>query len=150
MDEGSNLYILVCVGVCSVIMYVSPLHNVSLLFHCTIDPFLFCRCVAICYICVMDIYTQVSTNGYLSVSLQRSYTNPVIPGDTYIISPYGADIDLRIAGTVRYSNGFLSYHSQMSSVSSFIRTETGKSFYGNKMMVAEWDRVAKLSGNFVS
>ena len=68
-------------------------------------------------------------------------TTPTIPGDSRIVSPYGANINTNIAGTVRYTTGFSSSHPQMSSVSSFIRTRTGDSFSGTRMMVVEWDGV---------
>ena len=93
---------------------------------------------------------QVSTNGYISLGSEVTVTSPDIPGTNNIVSPYGADINTNIAGTVRYT-GFNSYHTtQMSSVSSFIRTSTGDSFYGTRMMVAEWDGVAKYLGSSVS
>ena len=78
-------------------------------------------------------------------------TSPSIPGSNSVISPYGADIDTRIAGTVRYTNGFTSNHAQMYSVSQFIRSNTEDySFTGTRMMVVEWDGVAKYGGSSVS
>ena len=80
-----------------------------------------------------------------------SLTTPTIPGDSRIVSPYGADIDTYSAGTVRYTNRFSSSHPQMSSVSSFIQTQTRDySFSGTRMMVAEWDNVAHDGGSSVS
>ena len=81
---------------------------------------------------------------------RESLTTPTIPGTSNIVSPYGADIDTNIAGTVEYTTGFSSSHSQMSSVSSFIQTQTGESFSGTRMMVVDWDNVAQDGGNVVS
>ena len=66
-----------------------------------------------------------------------------------ILSPYGAYINLTIAGTVRYTNGLVK-HPQMCEVSSFIRSWTNKAFYGTRMMVAEWNSVRESKGNSVS
>ena len=82
---------------------------------------------------------------------RESLTTPTIPGHSNIVSPYGADIDTSIAGTVRYTTGFSSSHPQMSSVSSFIQTQTRDySFSGTRMMVVEWNNVAQYEGNSVS
>ena len=76
---------------------------------------------------------------------------PTIPGESGIVSPYGADINTNIAGTVRYTTGFSSSHPQMSSVSIFIRTQTRDySFSGTRMMVVEWNNVARDGGSSVS
>jgi hypothetical protein len=89
----------------------------------------------------------VNTNGFISLGTNDGGTSPSIPGSNSVISPYGADIDTRIAGTVRYT-GFTSSHPQMSSVSQFIRSNTEDySFTGTRMMVVEWDGVAKYSGS---
>ena len=77
-------------------------------------------------------------------------TSPSIPGSLKIVSPYGANIDTRIAGSVRYTDGFINHHSQMGTVSSFIRSWTNDSFHATRMMVAEWDGVAQQQGNSVS
>ena len=79
-----------------------------------------------------------------------SLTAPTIPGTSNIVSPYGADIDTNIAGSVEYTTGFSSSHPQMSIISSFIQTQTGESFSGTRMMVVEWDNVARDGGNIVS
>jgi hypothetical protein len=84
----------------------------------------------------------------ISLGSNDDGTSPSIPGSYSVISPYGADINTRIAGTVRYTDGFTTYHPQMFSVSEFIRSETEDSYFtGTRMMVVEWDGVAKLSGN---
>ena len=79
-----------------------------------------------------------------------STSSPEIPGTRPIVAPYAADIDPRIAGTVRYTQFTTTDYSQMSRVSSFIRDQTYNSFYGTRMMVAEWDGVAEYSGSYVS
>ena len=84
---------------------------------------------------------------------EPSVTSPSIPGILKIVSPYGADIDTSIAGTVQYTpfNGEDSDMStQMRGVSNFIQNLTGSSFHGSRMMVAEWNRVALYNGNHVS
>ena len=73
---------------------------------------------------------------------------PTIPGSRNVVSPYGADIDTGIAGTVRYTR-FLTSHPEMRNVSEFISTKMG-AFTGTRMMVAEWDGVAKSGGSSVS
>ena len=52
--------------------------------------------------------------------------------------------------SVKYTNFTTSDSSQMNTVSSFIRSETGNSFSGTRMMVAEWNGVPKFGGSIVS
>ena len=66
-----------------------------------------------------------------------------------IVAPFAADIDTSRTGSVIYTE-FTTSDSQMNTVSSFIRSETGNSFYGTKMMVAEWNGVPKYEGSIVS
>ena len=69
-----------------------------------------------------------------------------------VVAPFGADVNTELAGTVRYTD-FDTYSStsySMSTVSRFIRDKTGDYFYGSRMMVAEWDGVAKYNGYSVS
>ena len=69
-----------------------------------------------------------------------------------VVAPYGADSNTEIAGTVQYTD-FYTYTStghSMTTVSRFIRDETGDNFYGNRMMVAEWNGVAEYRGSSVS
>ena len=76
--------------------------------------------------------------------------SPSIPGTENIVSPYGADIDPSVAGTVQYTS-FNSHSSHLSTVSSFVRSETGNyNFYGNTMMIAEWNSVSKFGRSSVS
>ncbi|CAI8021007.1 Vitellogenin receptor [Geodia barretti] len=90
----------------------------------------------------------VNTNGFISLAMNDDGTLPSIPGSNSVISPYGADIDTTIAGTVRYTNGFRGDHPQMSSVSEFIRSNTGDDYFaGSNMLVVEWNGVAKYSGS---
>ena len=74
---------------------------------------------------------------------------PTIPGNRSIVSPYGADIDTTVAGTVRHT-GFVTNHPEMDRVSCFIQTKTKDSFNGTRMMVAEWDGVARRDFSDVS
>ena len=78
--------------------------------------------------------------------------SPLIPDIHNIVSPYGADIDTRIAGTVRYTNGFIKTSAQMPSIIYFIKSQTNDySFNGEtRMLAVEWDSVAKLNGDAVS
>ena len=74
------------------------------------------------------------------------------PSSCSVVAPYAADINTQIAGSVRYTDFYTysSFGSSMTTVSRFIRDETGDYFYGNRMMVAEWNGVAKYNGIFVS
>ena len=76
--------------------------------------------------------------------------SPRIPEDNLmIISPYGALTDTEIGGRVRYTQ-FTTTDPQINTVSEFIRMETGSTFHGTSMMVAEWDRVVRYLGLPVS
>ena len=68
-----------------------------------------------------------------------------------VVAPYAADIDLDIGGTVRYTDfdAYSSSGSSMTRVSRFIQDETGDSFYGTRMMVAEWNGVSKYSVSLI-
>ena len=88
-------------------------------------------------------------NGFISMGTIPSSSPPTIPGSINVVSPYGADIDTGIAGAVRYTR-FLTSHPEMRNVSEFISTKMGVSFTGTRMMVAEWDGVAKSGGSSVS
>ena len=94
----------------------------------------------------MNVYVpQVSSNGYISMGVPPLSTFPTIPKTNNIVSPYGAHIDTSLAGRVRYMP-FTSNNSQLTRVSTFIESQTGFSFSGTTMMVAEWDHVAKYGG----
>ena len=69
-----------------------------------------------------------------------------------VVVPYGDDSNTEIAGTVQYTDfdTYSSTGSSMSTVSRFIRDETGHNFYGSIMTVAEWDGVAEYNGFSVS
>ena len=67
-----------------------------------------------------------------------------------VVVPFAADIDTSLTGSVKYTQFTTSDSSQMSTVSSFIRSETGNSFYGTKMIVAEWNGVPELGESTVS
>ena len=99
------------------------------------------------------LHFQVSTNGDILMGETpcSSYTLS-FPSSCSVVAPYAADINTQIAGSVRYTD-FYTYSSSgsaMSTVSRFIRDETGDYFYGNRMMVAEWNGVAKYNGISVS
>ena len=64
-----------------------------------------------------------------------------------VICPYNRYISYN-DGVVKYTQ-FTSNSSQLSVVSDFIQSETGRNFNGTRMMIAEWDEVA-LSPHFVS
>ena len=69
-----------------------------------------------------------------------------------VVAPYGANSNTEIAGFVRYTDfdTYSSTGSAMTTVSTFIQYETGHSFYGSRMMVAEWNGVAEYGGSSVS
>ena len=74
-----------------------------------------------------------------------------IPGSSSysVVAPFAADIDTRSRGSVKYTQ-FTTSDSQMSRVSSFIRSQTGDYFYGTRMMVAEWNGVPEYGESIVS
>ena len=65
-----------------------------------------------------------------------------------VVAPFAADITTSSTGYVRYSESFT--NSQLTVVSELIRSETGTSFYGKWMLVAEWNEVPLLSQSSVS
>ena len=67
-----------------------------------------------------------------------------------VVAPFAADIDTTSRGSVKYTQFTTSDYTQMNTVSSFIRSQTGNSFYGTRMMVAEWNGVPKYQGSIVS
>ena len=83
------------------------------------------------------------------MGVRISTNTPVIPGTDYIVSPYGADTDTSISGTVTYTQ-FSSNDTHLSQLNVFIHKETGFEFDGNRMMIVEWYNVAKSRGNAVS
>ena len=99
------------------------------------------------------LHFQVSANGYILMEETpcSSYTLN-FPSSCSAVAPYAADINTRIAGSVQYADFYTysSTDSAMTTVSSFIRNETGDSFYGSRMMVAEWNGVAEYGGSSVS
>ena len=66
---------------------------------------------------------------------------PWLPGFESIVAPYVADIDSILAGIVKHTQFTLNDYSQMSRVSNFINEQTGNTFQGTRMMVAEWYHV---------
>ena len=71
-----------------------------------------------------------------------------IPGpSSYSLAPFAADIDTNVTGSVKYTQFIMYAFTQMNTVSSFIRSKTGNSFSGTRMMVAEWYNV--LSPSFL-
>ena len=87
------------------------------------------------------IFSMGGTPRYASLS-----TFPA-PNSYSVVAPFASDIDTSSTGYVRYSESF---NSQLSVVSEHIRSETGTSFYGIWMLVAEWNGVPLLSRSFVS
>ena len=67
-----------------------------------------------------------------------------------VVAPFAADIDTTRTGSVIYTQFTTSDSSQMFRVSSFIRSQTGNSFYGTRMMVAEWNGVPEYERSIVS
>ena len=92
---------------------------------------------------------QVSSNGFISMGESPTTNSPRFTETENIVSPYGADTDTSIAGTVRYT-GFTSNTAQLRTVSGYIEDITENEFDGTKMMVVEWDNVAKAYGSAVS
>ena len=84
------------------------------------------------------------------MGIEITTTQPQIPGTNFVVVPYGADMDTTIAGTVKYTEFTSTDYTQINTVNSFIQTKTNPSFFGNRMMIAEWDGVAQFSGSPVS
>ena len=94
---------------------------------------------------------QVSNNGYFSMGGTPQYASlSSFPSSSSysVVAPFAADIDTSSTGYVRYSESFT--NSQLSVVSEHIRSETDTSFYGQWMLVAEWNGVPLLQGTTVS
>ena len=103
----------------------------------------------------MYVHVQVSINGYFlmgEVPLYSSLNDINIPGSSSysFVAPFAADIDTTRTGSVKYTQFITSDSSQMNTVSSFIRSQTDDSFYGTRMMVAEWNGVPQYQGSRVS
>ena len=103
------------------------------------------------YVLNFIIILQVSNNGYFSmggVPRYSSLDNLPGPSDYAIAAPFAADITTSNTGYVRYSEYVT--NSQLNDVSEHIRAETGTSFNGTWMLVAEWNGVPLLSQSSVS
>ena len=101
------------------------------------------------YICICIL--QVSINGYFSMGGTPQYASlSTFPGPKHysVVAPFAADIDTSSTGYVHYSESFT--NSQLTVVSELIRSETGTSFYGQWMLVAEWNGVPLLSQSSVN
>ena len=90
---------------------------------------------------VNEIY--VSVNGYISMGTPPPTDSPRIPGDTNIVSPYGADINTVVGGRVRYRRFDHSYV-----ISNFIFREAGDylNFDSMRGFIIAWDEVALDNG----
>ena len=73
------------------------------------------------------------------------------PSGYSVVAPFAADIDATSTGSVTYTQFTTSDSSQISRVSSFIRSQSGNDdFSGTKMMVAEWESVPQYEESTVS
>ena len=70
------------------------------------------------------------------------------PSGYSVVAPFAADITTSNTGYVRYSEYIT--NSQLNDVSEHIRSETGTSFNGTWMLVAEWNGVPLSSQSSVS
>ena len=87
------------------------------------------------------------------MGIAPQYSTPGdIPGSSSysVVAPFAADIDTSRTGSVKYTQFTTSDYTQMSRVSSFIQSQTGNSFSGTRMMVAEWNGVPKYQRSTVS
>ena len=101
------------------------------------------------------LYVQVSNNGYFSFGGKPGNTPNSIPTSHsgYVVAPYTAHIeDTTHAGTVQFADlhNYVSSGSAMGNVSDFIQSQTGDSFSGTRMMVAEWCEVPQKNQSTVS
>ena len=101
------------------------------------------------------INVQVSNNGYFSFEDEPFFTPNRIPRSRYghIVAPYAADVDTTYGGTVLFCD-FDAYTSSGAAmtynVNDFIRSQTGDSFSGTRIMVAEWREVPQWNQTTVS
>ena len=72
------------------------------------------------------------------------------PSSYSVVAPFAADIDTTSTGSVKYTEFTTSDYTQMDTVNSFIRSETGNTFNGTRMMVAEWNGVPQDDRSIVS
>ena len=68
------------------------------------------------------------------------------PSSYSVVAPFAAAMDNIRARSVKYTQFITSDYR----VNEFIRSETGNSFYGTRMLVAEWNGVPKYQGSIVS
>ena len=66
---------------------------------------------------------------------------------SYIVAPFWADHDHRVAGQVSYE--MYPKSSEVSFVNRFINQKTGNNFEGSWMLVAKWDNVPELQSDVV-
>ena len=78
----------------------------------------------------------MNNNGVITMGSSLGTSTPRIPQTTSIVSPYGAAIDTSNVGGVYYTR-LSDTDPQLGEVSQFIEEETGDSFTGTRMMVAE-------------
>ena len=98
---------------------------------------------------------QVGTNGYFSFGIRRTITRPSLFSSTspynYLVAPFGADIDIRIHGSISYEVHSTSAGSSsialLNRVSTFISNQKNTQFSGNWMLVASWSQVPAYSGS---
>lgn len=85
--------------------------------------------------------TQVSSNGLISFDRDLNAFSPVLfPNSTsysYIVAPFWADHDTRLAGQVSYRM-YNKSDNIIPVVSRFIRQQTETDFDGSWMLVAHW------------
>ena len=98
---------------------------------------------------------QVSNNGYFSFGDKPGNTPNSIPTSRsgYVVAPYAANIeDTTHVGTVQFADfdAYVSSSSAMGNVSDFVQSQTGDSFSGTRMMVAEWREVPQKNRSTVS
>ena len=66
------------------------------------------------------------------------------PNDNMVVAPFAADIDTTNAGSVIYTRFPIIDKAQLNSVNSFIHSQTNAyGFSGDRLLVAEWNRVSK-------
>ena len=85
---------------------------------------------------------QVCANGVISfrraVTSHQSFLFP--SSDNFVVSPFWADNDIRLAGEVSYEV-HSGADSLLNGVSTFIRSYEENEFIGTWMLLAEWNQV---------
>ena len=72
------------------------------------------------------------------------------PSSYSVVAPFAGNIDTSSGGSVKYTQYTSFDYQMMNTVSRFIRSQTISTFYGTRMIVAEWSSVPQYGKPNVS